>query len=315
MPQAKGLRRGGRPVFEAALVAWIVALLGDGAIKGLRKGLLGSPEQRALANALRLALTVTLSSVPESSRDSVVSALRDRFAEPPVYVLDGRTRVRTGLVKAIHEQLRPLSDRSMTPSRKSYFEETNVDAAQLRDELAEIIIRSIEQVGPAFPALTPLVTQLNADAIIERVDQMAEMIGAAQRESGSGTISRVNNTASVRRSSVGPDDSVSDWVERLTDTLLDIPAVADDDSRQAIFEMLPDRLRHNLPRSRYPRVQVVRMIRTSANFSGGLTALMRAIRIVEGDSLPMEHLDNLILNLADEHSDQAPLGSWSRENA
>lgn len=283
-------------MFAAALVAWLVAFLGDVTVDGVRRGVLGTPEHRALTMAMRLAVDASLSNVPVQSREPLAAALRERFVEPPAVMLDGKTRVRTGILRAIQAQIAPLSDPALTLTGQSFFEELGVDAAQIRDELAEIVIRSIEQVGPGFPALTPLIAQLNADTIIERVDAVAEMISAARRESDEQAASR---SSGHRSSPSGSSDSSAldvDRIEQLTDALLHVPSVADDESRQAIFDLLPDRLRHSMPRSRHPRVQVLQMIRTSTNYAGGFRAMLRAVRIVEGDSLAMKQLDDLILS-------------------
>lgn len=292
---------GGEQVFAAALVAWLVAFIGDEAVKGAKRGLLGSPESRALLKAMDVAVQATLLSVAEPSREMLAVALQERFTQPPVLTLDGHTRVRIGIIRAVQAQIAPLSDPSMTPTGKSFFEEIGVDSAQIRDELTNVVIRSIEQVAPSFPALAGLVTQLNADAIIERVDAVVEMLGAVQREPDGRALDRtLSGPAHVSRR-LHLYDLSANWIEQLTDALLDVPAVANDESRQTVFDMLPDRFRHAIPRSRLPRVQVVQMIRTSANYSGGLRAMLRAIRIVEGDSDPMRRLDDLILSLNGAH--------------
>lgn len=283
-------------MFADALVGWLVAFLGDRLVKGVKRGLLGSPEQRALTMAISIAMETPLPNVPERSHEALTMALRERFAEPPAFMLDGHTRVRTGLIRAIQAQLAPLADPSMTPAGKSFLEEIGVDAAQIRDEVVDVVIRSIEQVGPAFPALAPLLAQLNADAIIERVDAVIETLGA-QRESNGHIVTQQRRLSGAANRGLDTDDLAADWIERLTDAFLQVPAIADDDSRQSVFDLLPDRFRHAIPRSRSPRIQVLQMVRTSTNYSGALRAMVRAIRIVEGDSEPMQRLDSLILSL------------------
>ena len=84
----------------------------------------------------------------------------------------------------------------------------------------------------------------------------------------------------------------------LTDALLNVPAVSDDDSRRVVLEMLPADIRHAIPYSRFPRIHVLGMVNTSWNYQDGLQSLIRAVRLVEGDSLAMEKLDAVILGLA-----------------
>lgn len=279
-------------MFAAALVAWVVAFLGDGMVKGVRRGVLGKPEHRALVKAISVAVTATLDQAPEDSRTALAMALQDRFDEPPVLVHDGRTRVRTVLMRAIQAQLAPLADSSITPGGKSFFEEIGVDSAQIRDDLTDAIMRSIEQVGPAFPTLSPLVNQLNADAIIERVDNVAEMIGAAERE-----LPQPTKDSTFYRQGKTSVEMPEDRIEKLTTAFLDVPAIADDELRQTVLDLLPARFRLAIPRSRYPKIQVIQMIRTSANYAGGMRAMLGAVRMVEGDTVAMQRLDHVILCL------------------
>jgi hypothetical protein len=157
-------------VFVAALVSWVVAFLGDRAVEGITRVVRGSPEYQALQDALTVAISSLLADAPEESREALENALRECFSAPPSVVKDGRTRVRTGIIRAIQVRLAPLADPAITPSEKSFFDEIDVDGALLRDEVPGIVIRSIEQVGPGHPALTPPLTPLNADALAEQVD-------------------------------------------------------------------------------------------------------------------------------------------------
>jgi hypothetical protein len=282
-------------MFAAAVVAWLVAVLGDRALSGVTRAALGPPDKRALAEALTLAFDVAFDGVPESSREPLAKALQERFSQPPAVVLDGRTKVRTGLMRAIQAQIAPLADPGITPAGRSFFEEIGVDGARVRDDLADVVIRSVEQVGASSSALTPLVSQLNADAILDRVDAVLGQMGAIrQAQSGQDA---VGSKAGTRNAKAGAGADSAEAAERLTDALLRIPAVADDDSRRVVLEMLPRDLRHAIPYSRFPRIHVLGMVNTSWNYEDGLQSLVRAVRLVEGDSLPMEELDALILDL------------------
>lgn len=287
-------------MFAAALVAWLVAFLGDSLFRGARRAIMGSPEQQALVKAMDVALQAPLLSVPSSSRSALMAALQEQFTQPPSLVLDGHTRVRTGIIRGIHAQIAPLADPSRTPYGRSFFQEIGIDHALIRDELSDVIIRSIEQVGPAFPALTPLLTQINADVVIEKVDEIIGMISIAQSRSSADAVETSSPRPAIDRPENRAAPSV-DWTELLTEAFLKIPAIEHEDSREAVFDLLPDRLRHGIPRSRYARIQVVQMINTSAHYSMGLRDIVRAIRIVEGDSEPMRRLDELILSFDEEN--------------
>jgi hypothetical protein len=284
-------------MFAAAVVAWLVAVLGDRALSGVTRAVLGPPDKRALAEALTLAFDVAFAGVPESSHDALSRALEERFSEPPMVVLDGRTKVRTGLVRAIQAQIAPLADPAATPGGRSFFDEIGVDAARVRDDLADVVIRSVEQVGASSPALTPLVSQLNADAILDRVDAILGQMGAISHAQPALGGPRSRPGARTGKADAGAHSATV--AQQLTDALLRVPAVADDDSRRVVLEMLPGDLRHAIPFSRYPRIHVLGMVNTSWNYEDGLQSLVRAVRLVEGDSLAMENLDAVILGLAD----------------
>lgn len=284
-------------MFAAAVVAWLVAVLGDRALGGVTRAVLGPPDKRALAEALTLAFDVAFAGVPESSHDALSRALEERFAEPPAVVLDGRTKVRTGLVRAIQAQIAPLADPAATPAGRSFFDEIGVDAARVRDDLADVVIRSVEQVGASSPALTPLVSQLNADAILDRVDAILGQMGAVNHAQSPPGPPRARAGARTGKVDTGPYPP--DTAQILTDALLNVPAVSDDDSRRVVLEMLPADIRHAIPYSRFPRIHVLGMVNTSWNYQDGLQSLVRAVRLVEGDSLSMEKLDAVILGLAD----------------
>jgi Effector-associated domain 2 len=287
-------------VLEAAFVGWLVALLGDHAAEGLTRVLLGSPERRRFATAMTAATRVTVASViqgaPPAVRDVLAAALAERFTEPPARVLDGRTRVRSALIAAIQDQISPLADPGLTRSGRSFLQEIGVDAAMLRDNLADVAVRSIEQVGPEFPALTPLVTQLNADGIID----LGEAI-AAKVDDILVIVEQLTQQAPVSATIVSqllPGFPI-DNIDRIVNALLEIPTMYDTDARSVILNMLPRGIRDSIPRSSLPRVQVYNIVRVCPNHENGLRDLVRAIRSVEGDSVPMRELDNLILEVGD----------------
>jgi Effector-associated domain 2 len=295
----------GGPMFAAAVVAWLVAVLGDRALNGVTRVVLGPPDQRALAEALSVAFGVAFEGVPESSREALSSALGERFTEPPAIVLDGRTRVRTGLLRAVQAQIAPLAEAGIGPAGRSFFDEIDVDAARVRDDLSAVVIRSIEQVGASSAALSPLVNQLNADAMMEQVEAVLSRLGSAAQVPADTAVGaaasparRARGKGSARPGPAGPGGYSAEIVQRLTDALLQVPAVADDDSRRMVLQMLPADLRLAIPHSRVPRIHVLGMVSTSWDYADGLTSLVRAVRLVEGDSLRMDELDSVILELA-----------------
>lgn len=285
-------------MLEAAFVAWLVALLGDNTVRGVTRVLLGNPERRRFASALSVAMRVAIVSimqdVPPGSHDALEPALRECFDEPPVSVLDGRTRVRTALVAAVCEQISPLADREANASGRSFLDEIDVDADWLGDELASAAIRSIEQVGASFPGLAPLVAQLNADGLMELGELISSRVDCALAtvESWQQPLPSAGPAGLARNHEFLPDA-----IDRIADALLDIPSIADNDARDVILSMLPIQLRGAIRRSPVPRIHVYNIVQACSYREEGLRQLVRAIRSIERDSIPMHRLDDLILEI------------------
>jgi hypothetical protein len=201
--------------------------------------------------------------------------------------------VRTALINAIREQIGPLDGQAIARSPGSSPGETGDDAPPLADALADIAIRSIEQLGPRFPVLMPLITQLNADAAAERDESLAlrtDKILALLEQ-------RMQESTALAPEGWREQSFVPAALDRLADALLGIPSIADDDSRSEILRRLPDPLRSAIPRSRIPRVEIYGIIETCGVYAHGLRDLRSVIYSFERDSLPMRHLDEVILQI------------------
>ena len=284
-------------VLEAAFVAWLVALLGDHTVRNARRVLLGDPERRrleaALAEVTRVAIAAVLRDVPSESREELSRTLCERFRLAPITVLDGRTRVRTALIAAIRQQIAPFGAQAITRSAGCFPGDAGDDGVYLANALADIAIRSIEQLGPGFPVLAPLIAQLNADAAAERDEAVVRKVDSIlfllerQFQAPAGTV----QTGWHQRS------FVPDAVDRLADALMQIPSILDDNGRNEILKRLPDPLRGAIPRSALPRIQVYGMVETCAAYPHGLRDLRSVIYSFERDSLPMRQFDEVILQL------------------
>ena len=270
----------------------------DQSVRGVTRVLLGNPERRrfaaALSMAMGIAIVAIMQDVPPRSRDALEAALRDCFAEPPVTVLDGRTRVRTALVAAVREQISPLADPEAGTSGRSFLDEIDVDADWLGGELANVAIRSIEQVGAGLPRLAPLVAQLNADGLIEFEELISTKVDCVLA-----TVELWRQSASPTGPAgpAGTHEFLPDVIDRIADALLDIPSIADNEQRDMILSMLPIQLRGAIRRSPVPRIHVYNIVQACSYREEGLRQLVRAIRSIERDSIPMYRLDDLILEI------------------
>jgi hypothetical protein len=287
-------------MLEAAFAAWLVALFGDRFVKGTGRLLLGSPEERrlskAMAKATEVAIGALLMQLPAESRDPLGAALCERFSVACVVVLDGHTRVRDALVAAVREQIAPLGNPANTTSQISFLEEISIDEACLAEDLAEIAIRSIEQLAPSHPELAPLAAQLNADSAVGRDEVLAIKVNAAlsmlerllQTSTGAGDYS---GNYRVKR------QFAEDALDRIVDLVLDTQSFRDDTSRNEVLFSLPEPLRSAVPRSSRPRIQAYRLVQTCGSYPNGLSDLMSVLRSFERDSLEMRNLDSMLLGI------------------
>ncbi|MFI6938194.1 caspase family protein [Streptomyces sp. NPDC050418] len=72
--------------------------------------------------------------------------------------------------------------------------------------------------------------------------------------------------------------------EELITFLMSRPWVARAESRQALVDVLPHRIRDQLPRASAPRHDIVTIVQAAAGVREGLLALWRAARILDGDT-------------------------------
>lgn len=80
------------------------------------------------------------------------------------------------------------------------------------------------------------------------------------------------------------------WLFDLLDTMLAVPAVADDRSREQIICLLRRDIGATIGRRPNARLDTWAILQTCLNFPNGLPELLEAIRAVEGDSVPMLRL-------------------------
>ncbi len=77
---------------------------------------------------------------------------------------------------------------------------------------------------------------------------------------------------------------------QLLDRLLEVSAIAAPDTRHAVINALPPMIRDAVRRHPAARVEVLGLINTCFEYPGGWRSLANAIRLVEGDSLPLRRL-------------------------
>ena len=203
----------------------------------------------------------------------------EQFANPPTITLDARTSVREALIAGMRTQIAPLADQDLTGTGRSFLEEAGIDSARLLGGLPLAVIRAVEQVATARPALAPLAAQLNADALLTEVRALRSE-AAPRTPAGPGGFSRLEARGDVFR---------------LVDALLQLESIADEGERREVLRQLPTSIAGAIPYHAVPRVQVLALLRTCLGYPGGLQKLLAAVRLIEQDSNAMRQLDSTAL--------------------
>lgn len=302
-------------MFEAAVVGWLVALIGDRGVKGITRAIFGTPQQRALRAAMKVASTPVIASVPPESREGLAEELRECFTKPPAAVLDGLTPVRAGLVAAIRAQLAPLADSHITGTGQSYFEIAGIDPVAFTDQFAVGLLTSIHQVASSDSALAPLAAQLNADeshemegAILAQVNLTLRAVEEILRMPDPRFARPSASRRTPEQSPPAPWRLPPDAIDRLVDCMLDIPSVVNDNARNVIQDMLETEMEGGISHHNIPRLQVVTWLQECPNRAGGLGRLVSIIRLVEGNSQAMRRLDATILEIGTQTGIQPEAG-------
>jgi len=85
-----------------------------------------------------------------------------------------------------------------------------------------------------------------------------------------------------------------DRLFELVDCFLEVPSVADPGSREQVLRLLDADVTAAIPRHPSARFDVLSIIRTCLNYPNALDDLVVAVRALEGDSLPMRHLEETV---------------------
>jgi hypothetical protein len=273
-------------VLEAALVAWLIAALGDRTLKGLKVLVFGSPERAALTTAMGVAATALLERVPAEARADFDDALSKCLVKPPAIVCDGVVPVKTAIIDGLLAQVGPLADAGISASGRSYLSEIGVDGDQVLADLPGIVIRSIQQVGASNPALQPLAAQLNADVIQADTRQILDAVQVL--------LTQARVAPALPEPGSRPRHLDVELLDPLIDAMQLMPSFGDYNARNSIINALRPSIRGAIARSPIARIEILNTIQTAANYTGGLAELRSVLRTIEGDSDAMRHLDETI---------------------
>ncbi|HEX8868473.1 MAG TPA: hypothetical protein VF821_22635 [Lentzea sp.] len=92
-----------------------------------------------------------------------------------------------------------------------------------------------------------------------------------------------------------------DALGALVDALLETRSLSDEPSRRTVLSMLRREIAQAVPHHQGARIQVIDLVRTCLNYDGGLDDLLRVLREVEGDSIPVRRSAEAAQALTDEN--------------
>jgi hypothetical protein len=81
-------------------------------------------------------------------------------------------------------------------------------------------------------------------------------------------------------------------INQLVDLLLACPSIADRSARDVVVQQLPPSIINSIPRNAHNRVDVWNIASTCRNYSGGINALIEAVRSFDKGTDQMQALDD-----------------------
>jgi len=163
-----------------ALVGWLVGLGGDALLRRIR----GSPDERALRNAMALAIEHVIDQTLPESHEALESALCVCFSAPLRLSckLDDSTLERD-LIAATAAQMEPVAELVEGDLKQgTFYESTGVELDWLVEEVTSSFITALRQVV-AMSGVTELVHRLDADEVNARLHRIESKLQAASSSS------------------------------------------------------------------------------------------------------------------------------------
>lgn len=138
-----------------AFVGWLVQEIGSAGVRAGRRALFGTADERLLRRALASAVASVARGASDDARESLESALRERFAAPPAATaLDPGLDLGEGLRQAFLTQLAPLADPEVTGTGMSFLDEIGVSAEPLAAEIADAFFAKLRRLAAGSDAAT-----------------------------------------------------------------------------------------------------------------------------------------------------------------
>ncbi|MGW6928954.1 effector-associated domain 2-containing protein [Lentzea sp. NPDC054927] len=104
----------------------------------------------------------------------------------------------------------------------------------------------------------------------------------------------------VHLHSAPPPPTTGDGVTDLVNALLKVPSIRDEPGRRTVLSRLRPEIGDAVPHHQRTRLHVFELVRTCQDYEGGLDDLLRVLRELEGDSIPVRHSADAVRRLAEE---------------
>lgn len=93
-----------------------------------------------------------------------------------------------------------------------------------------------------------------------------------------------------------------DALGTLVDALLAVPSVRDETGRRLVLSMMRPEIAQAVPHHQRARLHVIELVRTCLDYDGGLDDLLRVLRELEGESIPVHRSEEAARALVEESS-------------
>lgn len=115
-----------------------------------------------------------------------------------------------------------------------------------------------------------------------------------------GTINGGVNYYNYRPPAPEPSEKSGDALGALVDALLAVPSLGDEPGRRLVLRMMRREIAQAVPHHQGARLHVIEIVRTCLDYDDGLGDLLRVLRELEGESIPVRRSAEAIQALSEQ---------------
>lgn len=105
----------------------------------------------------------------------------------------------------------------------------------------------------------------------------------------------------IHGSPAPPAPQSDDPLGALVDALLAVPSISDEPGRRLVLSRMRREIAHAVPHHQEARRHVIQLVLTCRNYDNGLGDLLRVLRELEGDSIPVRRSAEAMRALAEQN--------------